>query len=313
MLKYLIILLDDMSISYCHYENSKTERKRISLQDLKAGVLFAMKENLMIQFVYPDYELPQEYKEVIVMVEHTNIMSAVCCGEADVVVMNSWKALASCCLSKDMVYVLRLKKADFFNHYSRVGEVFANVARLNIILTDIETFTEKDLDRYRCILRTFSSLLRGAYESGETFQLNLLTDRMMLDGMNNCNAGWESITLAPDGKFYACPAFYLSDDACCIGSLKDGLNIKNPQLYCLDYAPLCRNCDAYQCKRCVWLNWKTTLEVNTPSHEQCVTAHLERNASRDLLQEIRKIKDFLSDKEIKEINYLDPFEIRKQF
>jgi CXXX repeat peptide maturase len=78
-------------------------------------------------------------------------------------------------------------------------------------------------------------------------------------------------------------------------------------IYKLDHAPLCRKCDAYQCKRCIWLNRKTTLEVNTPSHEQCVVAHLERNASRNLLTNIRKYGAFLADKEIKGIDYLDPF------
>ena len=52
MLQYLIIQLDDTSISYCHYENTKDKSKLIGLDDLKAGILFAMKENLMIQFVY---------------------------------------------------------------------------------------------------------------------------------------------------------------------------------------------------------------------------------------------------------------------
>ena len=144
----------------------------------------------------------------------------------------------------------------------------------------------------------------------------------MLEKMNNCNAGSENITLAPDGKFYICPAFYLADEnedfglgktKFSIGDLVNGLDIKNSQLYKLSYAPICRNCDAFQCKRCVWLNRKTTYEINTPSHEQCVVAHLERNASRVLLNNIRKYGEYLPHIEIKEIKYLDPFDIRKQW
>lgn len=74
MLQYLIILLDDTSVSYCHYESGKTERKLIALNDLKSEILFAMKENLMIQFVYPDYELPQAYKDAIESIDHSKIM-----------------------------------------------------------------------------------------------------------------------------------------------------------------------------------------------------------------------------------------------
>lgn len=74
MLKYLIVLLDDTSTPYCHYENPKTEYKLISLQDLRAAILLAMKENLMVQFVYPDYKLPQKYEEIIETTEHCKIM-----------------------------------------------------------------------------------------------------------------------------------------------------------------------------------------------------------------------------------------------
>lgn len=56
-----------------------------------------------------------------------------------------------------------------------------------------------------------------------------------------------------------------------------------------------------------------TYELNTPSHEQCVIAHIERNASRELLNRIRKHEKILSKQEIKEIDYLDPFEIRDRW
>ena len=142
---------------------------------------------------------------------------------------------------------------------------------------------------------------------------------MMLDKMNNCGAADSNVTLAPDGKFYVCPAFYQANSDTIIsksyniGSLLEGLDIKNPQLYKLDHAPICRKCDAYQCRRCIWLNRKTTLEVNTPSHEQCVVAHLERNASRDLLANIRKHGKFIPEREIKAIDYLDPFDMEDEY
>ena len=162
--------------------------------------------------------------------------------------------------------------------------------------------------------KIISNSMEKIYVDGKTPQLNLLTDRMMLKEMNNCGAGDTNITLAPNGKFYVCPAFYYEDEADSIGDLEHGLDIKNKQLYRLDHAPICRHCDAWQCKRCIWLNRKTTLEVNTPSHEQCVLAHLERNASRDLLNNIRKYGTFLPEQEeIKEIDYLDPFDKRDEW
>ena len=313
MMKYLIILLDDTSISYCHYKNPKTERKLIGLQDLRAGILLAMKENLMVQFIYPDYILPQEYEEIIETTDHCKIMPAACCAGADIVVWDRWENPGNWNMDQNKIYVLRTKKEDLFSHYVEVGKMLIHVARLNIILTDVETFTETDFDKYKSVLAELVFQLKDFYNEKIPPQLNLLTDRIMLDSMNNCNAGWESITLAPDGKFYACPAFYLSSDGYSIGDLNNGLDIRKSQLYSLSHAPLCRHCDAYQCKRCVWLNRKMTLEVNTPSHEQCVTAHLERNASRKLLQEIRKSGCLLQGREITEIDYLDSFDVRKKY
>lgn len=326
MLQYLIILLDDTSTSYCHYPNPRTERCLISLEDLRAGILFGMKENFMIQFVYPDYELPQEYKDVIETIDHSKILPK-SSREADVVIFNNWQEVVGYAFDAKKAYVLRISKADLFAQRALVKSVLGKVARLNVVISDVESFTDADFETYKTCLAEWADELERLYAAGGSPQFNLLTDRMMLDKMNNCGAGDTNITLAPDSRFYICPAFYLDapidgtekslGDVCrkgfSVGSLAEGLDIKNSQLYKLTHAPLCRNCDAYQCKRCVWLNRKTTFEVNTPSHEQCVVAHLERNASRDLLAAIRKHGEFLAGNEIKEITYLDPFDVRKEW
>lgn len=315
MIKYMVILLDDTSTSFCHYDNPKKEHRLIPLETLKSVILYAMKENLNIQFVYPNYPLPKEYDETIDNIDHTKIKPAACAEDAEVVVFNSIEEMGKFAkFSKGAAYVLRTDKQALFERGDSVLPILYNVERLNIVITDIETFSEADFKAYAATLQTLADEVEKVYVAGKTVQLNLLTDRMMLEEMNNCGAGETSITIAPDGKFYVCPAFYLSADGYDIGDLEHGLSIKNPQLYRLDHAPICRNCDAYQCKRCIWLNRKTTLEVNTPSHEQCVVAHLERNASRSLLQAIRKHGEFLPERDdIKEITYLDPFEKRKEW
>lgn len=313
MIQYLIIQLDDTSTSFCHYENYGKVRRLIALDDLKAGILFAMKENLSIQFLYPDYELPDEYKKAIETIDHSKIVPARSREDAEVVVFNDWNTFLSYQFASSRTYVLRTSKKDFFDNYSALDNILSKLYRLNVVFIDMSDFTEADFDAYRQVLQGISKIIEACRLRGDNPQLNLLTDRIMLNRMNNCNAGWENITLAPNGKFYVCPAFYMEDEATAVGDLHTGLDIKNPQLYRLDHAPLCRNCDAYQCRRCIYLNWKTTFEVNTPSHEQCVVSHLERNAARSLLTSIRQAEaHFMDDVEIKEITYLDPFEIIKR-
>lgn len=313
MLQYLIIQLDNTSTSFCHYSNTKNRPLLITLDNLKNGILFAMKENLMVQYVLPDYELPAEYIEAMESIDNTKIASSqsVYANNADIVVLNGWNK--EYLFDKDDVYVLRVDKKELFGKCSEIKEKIKKCRRLNIVITDVETFTDVDFELYRSVLKEFSIALEDSFAADFAAQLNVITDRMMLDKMNNCNAGCDSITLAPDGRFYVCPAFYYENEYN-IGSLVDGLDIKNPQLYRLEYAPICRHCDAYQCKRCIWLNRKTTFEVNTPSHEQCVVSHLERNASRELMMSVRERVEFLSDKEeIKDISYLDPFDLRDEW
>lgn len=291
----------------------------MSLETLKAAIIYAMKENLNIQFVYPSYELPSGYQEVINSIDHTDIKPAGMGVEAEVVVFEGWKQVISYSYKQGVSYVVRTDRQSLYSHVDTLCALLNTVERLNVVLTDIEEFAAEDFHSYANVLHALAIEVEKLYVAGKSVQLNLLTDRMMLDKMNNCGAGDTTITLAPDGKFYVCPAFYLTNEEDVIGKLNgslgdlsQGLEVKNPQLYKLDHAPLCRGCDACQCKRCIWLNRKTTYEVNTPSHEQCVVAHLERNASRDLLNAIRKHGRFLPEREdIKEITYLDPFDVKE--
>lgn len=306
MLKYLIILLDDTSTSYCHYEVNRKERRLISLEDLKAGITFAMKENLNVQFVYPDYELPAEYLEVIDSIDHTDIKPVGCSDEADVMVLSGWKdkpASGSTC-------IIRCTRQELSDNLPTLTGWLSSVERLNIVLTDLEAFSDDDTGSYKETLDALADGIVDTYLTGKPVQVNLLTDCLILKEMNNCGAGDSSVTLAPDGKFYICPAYYYEDEKQNVGDLSNGLSIKNSQLLRLDHAPICRQCDAYHCRRCIWMNSRLTMDANTPSHQQCVVAHVERNASRYLQQKLQEKGMQLSNSyEITEIDYLDPFNI----
>ena len=303
MLTHLIILLDDTSVSYCHYDVRRTEKHLIGLDVLKRGIVWAMKENVNIQFVYPDYPLPEEYREAIESIDHTKIGPQSCGEKLDVVVLSNLQEEGiadKCCL-------WRCTLSEMTAQFSAVKELLGKVPRLNIVLRDIPHWKETDFDVYKRILNNLADTVIDLYAKREVVQLNLLTDRLQLSQMNNCDAGDANVTLASDGRFYVCPAFYPQKS---IGSLTEGLHIDNKQLFQLDHAPICRVCDAYQCRRCVWMNQQLTMDCNTPSHQQCVAAHLERNASRQLQQKLREQGIRLQySQEIKEIEYLDPFNI----
>lgn len=311
-LQYLVILLDDTSVAYCHANNPLTERNLMPIETLKKAILFGMKQNLMIQYVYPNYELPAEYNEAIESIDHVKI-------GRDVQVLNEVpKAVTTDNL------VLRLTIANFIAHQYDIAALLPQVKRLNICLTDIESFADAQQEDYKKALATLNAVLVNLYKSQQQPQVNILTDRLTLTEMHNCEAGIGNITVAPNGKFYLCPAFYYDekmsisnrmnhktkDASRSVGDLAKGLDIPNKQLLQLDHAPLCRICDAYHCNRCIWLNDRLTWDANTPSHQQCVIAHLERNATRDLQQQLIKA-GLQAGEEIKEISYLDPFDVKE--
>lgn len=304
MIKYLVILLDDTSTSFCHYNSNYKERNLINIEVLKKAVTYAMKENLIIQYVYPDYELPEIYKVVIDEMVHVNIVPVGSSVPAEAIVIDGISEFTSQIFTAYQSYVLRIDYKSFINEWKSLLPSLERISRLNIVYTDVCDFQDDDSLRYTQVLDEFSNKLKELFERGFSPQVNILTDRLFLNKMNNCNAGVECITLAPDGKLYVCPGFYY-DSLGSIGSIDNGLAINNPKLYCLDHAPICRICDSYHCKRCVWLNRMTTLEVNTPSHEQCVISHIERNASRLLKHSMNNCQFYA---EIPEINYLDPFD-----
>lgn len=314
MLQYLVILLDDAAASYCHYGVPQRPARPIAPEVLETAIRYAMKENLNVQFVYPVHELPAYVAERVETVDHSKIKPAAALrtDDADVIVVDKWSAWKDIPLREEVAYVLRTDWKGLFGHGQAVAKRLKELTRLNVVLTDVEAFTDADCEWYAEMLDAWSDKIVNLCATGRMPQVNVLTDRIFLDKPNHCGAGETQLTLAPDGRFYVCPAFYGHADCFSLGGLDTGPQVLNAQLYRLDHAPLCRQCDAYQCRRCTWLNLRTTLEVNTPSHEQCVVAHTEREASRRLLARLKQAGINLPDaKEIKELTYTDPFEVKE--
>ena len=308
MFHYLVILLDDTSTSYCHADNPYAERNLISIDTLRNAFMFALKSNMNVQLVYPNYELPQEYKEIINGIEHTKIVPAELTTDADVIVLNSISQILK---DHPSNIIIRDTFRNFVSSFKQLASFLCENANVSIVIKDIDTITEGELSEYQTLLNNLEILISDSIIKGKVLQLSNITDRLTLSKMNNCNAGWRSITLAANGKFYICPSFFYENVENSVGDLNNGINIQNRQLFKLNYAPLCSLCDCFQCRRCVWLNKRLTYEINTPSHQQCVLSHYERNASKKLLDDIRKHGEYLKGMDIPEIKYLDPIELIK--
>lgn len=309
-MKYLIIILCDSAVPFCHYSNRDKDRRLISIADLRKALFYAMKEGVKIQFVYPDYPLPEEYENVISSVSHIKIKSASSdCDDETVRFFDSIDSFSSYKSPVKTVAVLRLKVKSFVNGYDDIVMALPNYYRVNIVFSDIHELHDKELTEYRDAIENFSNALSlKDVKNVLGTEINIVTDRLTLTGMQNCNAGVDSLTVTPDGCFYICPGFYY-DGLENVGTLDTGPELPNRHLYKIDYSPICRKCDAYHCHRCVWLNQKLTQEVNIPGKQQCVVSHHERNASREVLIRLQKEGGLIGPEfNIDEIDYIDPFE-----
>ena len=135
MLKYLIVQLDDMSPSFCHYPNNKTERRLIASEALMDGLTWAMKENLNIQFLYPDEPIPESYKDLIDSVDHISIISSTCedkqlTENADVIVFDTWASINYYPFNKEKSYIIRTAKEDFADNARLLDTILPKLDRL---------------------------------------------------------------------------------------------------------------------------------------------------------------------------------------
>lgn len=207
------------------------------------------------------------------------------------------------------IVILNIYENSLPNLYEIVSDLLPLCRRINIIFKF--DFQEAFFDNYKKQLELIAKEVVSYLKQKEFREINILTDRLFLNEMNNCNCGVDNYALAPNGKVYICPAFYFNNPEDYIGDIENGIvNYKLHNILDLSNAPLCKRCDAYQCNRCVLENKKKTREYNIPGAMQCIKSHIERNVSMTLSQLLRKEGiEYGADIDIKAIDYIDPMEL----
>lgn len=296
-MRYLMLIYDASAPSFCYYA-SHGKSARMSIDTLRKAIHFARMEGLLLNVITGSDPLPRDVREELDGIVHTLIApwNYPHDNVNDVLVVE-WSpdlAFASLPDNPQANIIMRIPREALPLLSETVRKLLWKGCRLNLQMLDTNRWTEDDFGVYAGQLEQLASFVPG---SG--MELNILTDRLNLQKMNSCGAGDDCITVAPDGKFYVCPGFYY-DDAVPCGDLENGLALPNKYLYKIENAPICRICDAWQCRRCIWMNLRSTGEVNTPSRGQCVAAHKERHAS--------VIVSTGTSEPLEDVPYEDPFD-----
>jgi CXXX repeat peptide maturase len=322
MYQYLLVILEKGAVPFCHYSNPYYHALGtpvlMPLAQLEEIIRYTLGNNLSINFLYGRHRLPLEYESLIETINHVK-MIPLCLHDIypdGILVLDASDCKSFSEIKKDSSrnLILRVEPFDLAQLSLFVEAMEGGFKRLNIHLVGIENFSEKDLDLYKNQLQKISAMLQRHYHEGTETEINVMTDRLLLKQMNNCDAGIKHLTIAPNGKGYICPGFYHDDEENTLGVWTQGQEISsvNQQLLSIQCAPICSRCDAFHCKRCIYLNQRTTLEINVPSKEQCLVAHLEREVSRKMLNKLRDIKPFDGLPVIPCLSYQDPFDIVAQ-
>lgn len=296
--KYLQIIASDNITPHCTYRNLKNTNNVICDETLKKALEFASNNKFIPVMLGASKDI---LKDSISIVDSKEDFSK---GYSIKVYDNTIDGVENA----GGMCILLINKKNLNNILEYVSKLYDKHSRINVILEDIESWNDLNVQAYKNQLEKLKNFAADTYRNAKPLHLNILTDRIEQTSMSNCDAGNTTFTLAPNGKIYICPAFYFDNPENYIGDLDSGIKIKNPHLMEFETAGICHECDAYQCRRCKFLNKKLTNEYNIPSKIQCVVSHLERNSSREL-QEILINEEFMKPNNIiNKINYLDPLE-----
>ncbi len=316
--KILNVLLSGDSPPICSYDahgpGKKNQTLRIDI--LEKYLAAAKKENFYINFIYPNHEIDDVYKPLIAAARfqitkpYKGERSASKLEDGEIFIFKVGQPVSPEFSCVNVILHVVKDQLEFLKDY--VSKLFSQeVLRINLVIDDLTQWEEYDMALYKKVLSAISRIIIDAFQKNRPKSFNVLTDRLQLDKMNNCNAGIEHVTLGPDGKLYLCPASYYKNQPL----EQEELNISDKLAFLLkmENAPICNHCDAYQCRRCFLLNIEQTGELNIPGEKQCVISHIEREVSRTLQQQLitEKLTPFPNRNLIVELDYRDPFEISR--
>ncbi|HUI31496.1 MAG TPA: CXXX repeat peptide maturase [Candidatus Acidoferrales bacterium] len=318
-MRFLILPVDKSSISFCFYTNPNlsSSPEPIPKATVQTTIDFARSNGLTVQFVYGKSAPPPQHRSIIESVNHVKIVPLALAKKypEGIVVIESDEIdhAADFGLDAGRNVIVRLP----IESIARLEDILFGLSgvfqRLNLRIVGMERTTEADLNLYDQQLLNIADRVSDYYRHGKIFELNFLSDRLILNKMKNCEAGIEHLTVGSDGRLYLCAGFLYDNPEDSVGSLGKGIHIPNSELLRLDHAPICKQCDAYQCLRCIYLNKKLTYEVNTPSNQQCVASHKERTATGKLLGILRDIPAFATVNDVSSIDYEDPLAVLHRF
>lgn len=281
--KYVNFITSDTITPHCGYTNTESISKgRIMSPDIIAeGLDYCFKNNLVPIFLGECDLLIKNTEKLYFNLVDANKASA--CSN----VVSIYKDNIPNIVDDSGISILLLNLDNLLNIPGLCRKLAQRKVRINLFIQDLEKWVDSDFTAYEKVVNELGTLMIEEYEANhKLLSLNLISDYFDTNTSNDCGAGVTTISLAPNGKFYICPAFYFDDPNSSIGSLEDGIQITNKKFLAKHASPICSTCESNNCNRCIYLNKKMTRELHIPSIKYCKINEINKSIAE-------RVKSFL--------------------
>lgn len=302
-LRYLYIITEDNAPAHCNYTNTCTGNQKMPKEVLDKALVLCRTEELIPIFQGQIPEYVDMRNQMFFEISDKDSFRNPTTGITVINNIDEQKHFVTA------VATLILHRGDIHKISTRIAEMFCEVKRINIFISDLSSWGEEEILSYKEELKKISDYILQKYSQGQYgYQLNVLTDRLYADwdNDNDCGAGISSIAVAPNGKLYACPAFYFNNPEKNIGDLESGIRM-NRNHYTREKSAMCVKCKSGVCNRCLYEGYKVCGELNVPSDTQCRINYVEANESRRLMRKLDEVlpAGFHMNRDLPELEYID--------
>lgn len=300
-LRYLYFVTSDQIKPHCGYQTASKHGEIMSNAVIRKGLQFCLENHMLPIFLGRcEHGLSRSDN-----VYHEFIDYKILDSEESIPIYYGNDFTVTGSNNNMATYLCTKNSLPHLAHY--LISLFKQYIRINMFIQDFDDWNDSDLNEYEKQLSIITCYIIDNYTENKRLQLNVLNDLIHLNQPRDCGAGRSSISMAPNGDFYICPAFYFSNKQNKIGNVDKGFAIEKKSLMKRSSSEPCFDCDVLHCNRCLFSNYSKTNEINIPSDKQCKINYINgrlSNKLRDSLNEQNKLKDVIINK--KNIgNYID--------
>lgn len=167
------------------------------------------------------------------------------------------------------VCILNVTDQDVAKLYETANILINYYGRVNVNKIGAAKWTDDIIDKYERELNMCREEM--SKNGGHLDIMSPNCDR------RNCEAGYSSFAICPDGGIYPCPAFYFEGHHGRIGTIEKGVEEKYREIFSPEKQVACKQCD-HQCHaQCIHTNLDVSKNISTPAKRICELTAIENN------------------------------------